>query len=410
MLRPFLAAFLCLLPASGRAQQSLSFFLTDAALWKLPQAELVARLQPFGYTPVPADGTASLGEPRDLMQRKAEIAPGVQAWKVSLRPGATLGMATVDLLPPANLATPPDKSGFRAAAKRTADFLTKTFGKPGTPWLIDYANPGSRTECTRWIGDSLQVILSTSAVEAGRAFTPERMDLKILPAVAPGSPPNAKPAVAKLDRAAGTVSLIGIPGFNPWPGHPPDWPVFEQALWSLGRTTDRNAVMECALYTSSWPGNFCPAMERVAKASGARTLTLLPPSWTAEESAKILAACTTAGKKLGQPVPAKLEALIDVHPEVLRMARAAPAALTAFSTAVSRALAAGQPVIWVGWRGFYPETPAGPDKPIPAIRLVSGIDTRAATLTFTGENGAAAGTMAVADAMAAAFQVFAVTK
>ena len=410
MLRRLAFALACLLPAAGNAQQSLGFFLTDPALWKLPQAELVARLQPMGYTPVPADGTASLGEPRHLMQRKTEIAPGVPVWKVSLRPGATLQSAVIDLLPPANLAPPPDKSAFRVAAKRTADFLTKSLGKPGAPWLIDYQNPGRRTECTRWVGDSIQAILSTSVLESGRTFSPERMDLKILPAVSPGSPPNAKPAVAKVDRAAGTVSLTGIPGFNPWPGHPPDWPVFEQALWAIGTTCDRNGVMENAAYTSSWPGNFCPSMERIAKASGARTLTLLPPSWTAEESAKILAACTTAGKKLGQPVPARLDALIDVHPEVLRMARAAQAPLATFTSAVSRALAAGQPVIWVGWRGFYPETPAGPDKPIPAIRLVSGIDTRAGTLAFTGENGAPAGSMAIADALAAAFQVFAVSR
>src|SRR5687768_15069256 len=66
---------------SGR----LDFFLTDAALWKLPAAEVAQRLQPLGYVVNPTTGFTTLGEPRDMMKRKAHLfLEALPVWNVRL--------------------------------------------------------------------------------------------------------------------------------------------------------------------------------------------------------------------------------------------------------------------------------------------------------------------------------------
>jgi hypothetical protein len=392
------------------AQTPLDFFVTDPSLWKLAPAELEARLAPLGYkAATPADGSATLGDPRDLMKRKAQLAPGLPVWNVKLAPSTTLRRATISLLPPATVGTPPTKSEFRATSKAAADFIQKSLRSQPKPWIIDYANPGRKTECLRWTSDSLQVVLTSSSLDSG-TFTPERLDLKIMPSAAPGTPPNAKPAAPTPDRTTGTIRLSGIPGFNPWPGHPPDWAVVEQALWALGKSSDRNAILEYSDLGPSWPGSFCPAISHVTRASLAKPIVLVPEIHAAPEAAKLATACQAAAKKIGQPAPQTVQNLLDIHPEVLRLARASQPQTALLSAAIRKALDAGQPILWLGWRGLYQETPETPEKPTPAIRLISGLDPRNGRVLFTATTGQPDGDMATSDALAASFQIIALSK
>src|SRR6188508_2766718 len=96
------------------ASSRLDFFLTDAALWKLPDGEVQQRLQPFGYTVDARTGVVSLGEPKDMMLRKAYLfIESLPVWRVQLTRGETLRCAVLEFLPPPTIAKVPDKSGVR---------------------------------------------------------------------------------------------------------------------------------------------------------------------------------------------------------------------------------------------------------------------------------------------------------
>lgn len=407
-------AFLTLLAAvtgfaagSAHAQTDLGFFATDVTLWNLPPDEMSARLGPLGYTPVPANGSATLGEPRDLMKRRAELAPGLPVWQVTLFPGTKLRRAILSLLPPPQLAATPTKSAFRATAKSAADWLTKTFSSQGKPWQIDYANPGRKVECTRWISPSLQAILSVSYSDSARAFAPERLEVTILPSAAFEPPPSRSFPVLKSPTGVAFTSVAPAPA---WDLQHPEFAVLEQALATIGKATDRNAIIECGHLGSSWPGTFCPALLRIARASGAKPMVLVPEIHAPTETAKLLDAVRSAAKRTGFPAPDAIQNLIDLHPETLRAARGAPAATAQFTNALRKALEANQPVLWVGWHGLFKESTETPAKPITALRLISGLSPKDNTVTFAGPDGHAASTLPIADTLAASLFVLSLAR
>ena len=390
-----------------QAQTDLGFLATDVTLWNLPPDELAARLTPLGYTPVPANGSATLGEPRDLMKRRAELASGLPVWQVTLFPGARLRRAIVSLVPPPQLAATPSRSAFRATAKSAADWLTKSFSSPGKAWEIDYANPGRKAECTRWISPSLQAILSVSYADSARTFAPERLDITILPSAPFGPPPSRLFSAIKSSTGVAFTAVAPAPA---WDLQHPEFAVLEQALATIGKAADRNAIIECGHLGSSWPGTFCPALLRIAKASGSKPFVIVPEIHAPAETAKLIAAVRAAAKRTGFPAPDTIQNLIDLHPETLRAARATPAATAQFSNALRKALEANQPVLWVGWHGLFPESPDAPPKPVTALRLISGFSAKDNAVTFANPDGQAAATLAARDALAASLFVVSLGK
>ena len=381
-----------------RAQTDLGFFATDVTLWNLPPDELAARLTPLGYTPVPANGSATLGDPRDLMKRRAELAPNLPVWQVTLFPGTKLRRAILSLVPPPQLAATPTKSAFRTTAKAAADWLTKSFSSPGKSWEIDYTNPGRKAECTRWISPSLQAILSVSYADSARAFAPERIDITILPSVPSGPPPSRLFTAVKSSAGVAFTAVAPAPG---WDLQHPEFAVLEQALATIGKATDRNAIIECSHLGSSWPGTFCPALVRMAKASGSKPIVLVPEIHAPAETARLIEAVRSAAKRTGFSAPDTIQNLIDIHPETLRAARATSAATAQFTNSIRKALEANQPILWVGWHGLFKESTDSPAKPVTALRLISGFSSKDNTVTFANRDGQAASSLPVADALAA---------
>ena len=381
-----------------QAQTDLGFFATDVTLWNLPPDELAARLTPLGYTPVPANGSATLGDPRDLMKRRAELAPNLPVWQVTLFPGTKLRRAILSLVPPPQLAATPTKSAFRTTAKAAADWLAKSFSSPGKSWEIDYTNPGRKAECTRWISPSLQAILSVSYADSARAFAPERLDITILPSVPSGPPPSRLFTAVKSSAGVAFTAVAPAPG---WDLQHPEFAVLEQALATIGKATDRNAIIECSHLGSSWPGTFCPALVRIAKASGSKPIVLVPEIHAPAETARLIEAVRSAAKRTGFSAPDTIQNLIDIHPETLRAARATSAATAQFTNAIRKALEANQPILWVGWHGLFKESTDSPAKPVTALRLISGFSSKDNTVTFANRDGQAASSLPVADALAA---------
>lgn len=407
-------AFLALLASvSGftaepvQAQTDLGFFATEATLWNLTPDELAARLTPLGYTPVPANGSATLGDPRDLMKRRAELAPNLPVWQVTLFPGTKLRRAILSLVPPPQLAATPTKSAFRTTAKAAADWLTKSFSSQGQPWEIDYANPGRKTECTRWISPSLQAILSVSYADSARAFAPERLDITILPSAPFGPPPSRLFSAVKSSTGVAFTAVAPAPA---WDLQHPEFAVLEQALATIGKATDRNAIIECSHLGSSWPGTFCPALVRIAKASGSKPSVLVPEIHAPTETTRLLEAVRSAAKRTGFPAPDTIQNLIDIHPETLRAARATPAATAQFTNSLRKALEANQPILWVGWHGLFKESTDSPAKPVTALRLISGFSSKDNTVTFTNPNSQTASTLPVADTLAASLFVLSLAR
>ena len=143
--------------------------------------------------------------------------------------------------------------------------------------------------------------------------------------------------------------------------------------------------------------------------SGVKTTTLVPSTWTATELTKIQASCAAAAKKLGKTSPRTLTNLLDINPDVLRAARATPAALPPFTTAVKQTLESRRPLIWFGAMKIFPQTGLPADAGLIAIRLIIGMDEKQGELIFANPQGQPAARMKIADALASAYLVQAIS-
>jgi hypothetical protein len=394
--------------ATGSAQainaaSRLDFFLTDGALWRLTGDELVTRLEPAGYVVNPQTGVISLGEPADLMKRRAHLfVDSLAVWNVHLNRGDSLRWAQLSLLPPVNLGTLPDKAAFRNAVRTLETEIDRVLQTKSAPHPYDAPDPGKfgRATCQRWIGRDVQAVLTTLAAESRGAFTPQRLELR-LAALAPPSEPPAKKPVPAVNRTTGVVLLEGFPPLPEWPGRHADWAVLEQALAATGKPADRNGIIEYFHYGVSWPETFVQGTQRLAAMSGVKLTEIVPLVHTVEEKAKLTRNCAAAAKKLGRQSPQVLQNLVDVDPEVLRMARTGGSAIPQFSAAVKLALTGGRPVYWYGWRGIFPEVPPHDGPPGPVIRLIIGLDGKAGEVVFAAADGSPGIRMNLAAALAA---------
>ena len=196
-----LIALLCGFRPAANAQTpalaaGLEFFLTDESLWSLPAAEMPERLAPAGYTVNASTSVITLGEPREMLKRKAFIfTDDLAVWKATLTQGAALRTVILDLLPPATLARTPDKAGFRTLTKRLEERLTATLkSAPAVhPYHGDSLPDRHQVTCQRWVGKSVQAVLVTSTAETRGVFTPQRIELKIMAAAVPGKSTVMKP-------------------------------------------------------------------------------------------------------------------------------------------------------------------------------------------------------------------------
>ena len=374
------AILLCLSLLSGRACAQvvpfiggLDYFLNDRSLWELPAGELAEKLKPSGYVANATTGVISLGEPKDMLKQKACLFdPELPVWKVILTQGTTLRTVTLDFLPPAALARTPDKPGFRTLARRLEERLTAVMKSQPAIHLNDGDPPpaGVKVTSQRWIGEHLQVVLITTAVDS-RVFVPQRLDLKIMLAVKPGKPAIAKAPVMTMDKASGVATLQGMPPVPAWPGSHPEYGVLEQALEAIGKTSDRNGIIEYYSRGSAWPVVFTYGLQQLAVMAGAKMTAIVPQVHGGAELAKLTRNCQAAAKKIKKNAPEVLGNIIDVDPEVLRLARTGGTAVPQFTAALKQALSAGRPLIWLGWRGFLPELPPV-EGPMLAIRLIIG--------------------------------------
>ena len=407
------AAFLFIWSQSATAQApamggGLHYFISDESLWSLPAAELPAKLQPAGYTVNASTGVVTLGEPRDMLKRKAVIfTDDIAVWKATLTQGAALRTVTFDLLPPATLAKVPDKSGFRTLTKRIEERLTAAMKSAPAlhPYDADPPAAGVKVTCQRWIGKTVQAVFVTSCVEARGVFTPQRIELKIMAAAAPGKPSITKVPAAKPDKTTGAVVLEGMPAQPEWEGSHPHWLVLEQALHATGRSSDRNGIIECYAAGPSWATQFVICLQRIAQVSGAKITAVVPMVHQTAELARLAKSCETAAKKLGKTSPQKLESFLDVDSDVLRLARTGGNSLPQFTASIKQAIGAGRPLVWYGWRGIYGETPAAEGSPAPVLRLISGFDPIKSEVVFADAAGQPDRRMKLADALAASFYV-----
>lgn len=391
----------------------LDFFLTDESLWALPAAELAEKLQPSGYTTDAKTSAVTLGEPRDMMKRQAHLFTAELAvWKATLTPGATLRSATFDLLPPAALAKTPSKTDFRSMTRRLEEHLSVTMKVPAAPHPSEYnaADGSVKSTCQRWVGKNLQAILITAATETRAAFTPRRIELKVLPAIPPGQPAIAKVPVVKTDRSTGVVVLDEFPALPEWDGSHPDWLVLEQALWAIGKNSDRNGILECYSYGTSWVGSFVTSLQRLVAMSGARAADVSPPVHQGAELIKLGRNCDAAAKKLGKHSPEKVQNLIDIDPDVLRMARSGGNSLAQFGAALKQAIAGGRPLLWYGWHGIYPEIPKADASPGTVVRLIIGYAQKEGEVIFADAAGKPGARMKIADALAASLYTIAINR
>lgn len=412
--RAFVFAVLLFSTAAVPAQAvkfpgSLSFFLDDAELWKMPVADLPAKLEPYGYARDPKSGYQWFGEPRDMLKRKAHfLSPDNPVWAAQLAIGTTLRSAQLTFLPPPAVAQLPDKSAWRALIKRLEDGLTaslKTKPAPHPP-EISFPHADGKPASSRWIGSGVSVVLTAYHRESGRTFIPVLLNIRITPAIAAGKPPISKPPVPREDKETGAVVLNGLPAVPEWEGSHPDWIVLEQALGAIGLGGDRNGIREQFHYGISWSDSFCLGIDRLSAMSGARAVAVEPYVLAPVPRAALLKSVTAAGKKLNKASPQALQNLIDVDPAVLRLARTGGNAVPQFMAAVKKAISAGRPVLWYGFRGIYPEDPAVPAGPSTAsLRLITGYVPSDGLLVFAGPDGKPGARIKAADALASSFYI-----
>ena len=401
-----------------RAQQDspfaggLGFFLSEDSLWSLPAAELPERLKPVGYTVDAVSGSITLGEPRDMMKRQAHLFTAeLPVWKATLTKGTALRSVLLDFLPPASVAKTPAKADFRSITRRLEEHLTVTLKTP--PELHPYPgtiSPGLKATSQRWIGKTIQVILVSSALETKTSFVPQLLQLSVLPAIAPGKPSITKAPAAKVDRASGVVVLEGVPALPEWEGSHPGWLILEQALWSVGKNSDRNGIVECYSYGTSWPDSFVIGIQRLAAMSKAKTVEISPMVHRPEELAKLTKSCDAAAKKLGKHSPEKIINLSDIDANVLRAARSSGNALTQFTTALKQAISGGRPPFWFGWRGIFDESPKSEGAPTPVVRLIIGYAPKEGEVIFADASGMPGIRMKIADALAASLYTVDISK
>ena len=413
-----LLAMVCVCPETSPAEDAkpasaLDFLLTDRSLWELPTAELETRLKPEGLRRDAVSNVVSLGEPREMMEREAKLFGAVNVWTARLEMGTKLNWLTFDLLPPANLAQFLSKADYRNIIKTVEDnaaLLTKA--KPTIHPMDTMPDPKDKTfkvTAERWVGTDVQIILFAVSREVGPKFTVQRLQLKVGAVASKGEPYAMQPPTLKSDRANGILLLEGMPAEPNWPEKHPEWVVLEQALAAVGKPCDRNGIREYYIYGTSWAGLFIEGMERLCMMSGVKTTTLVPSTWTATELAKIQASCAAAAKKLGKTAPQTLTNLLDVNPDVLRAARATPAALPPFTTAVKQTLESRRPLIWFGAMKLFPQTGLPADAGLIAIRLIIGMDEKQGELIFANAQGQPAARMKIADALASAYLVQAIS-
>lgn len=402
----------------ARAQQAspfaggLEFILTEDSLWSLPSAELPEKLKPVGYTVDAATGAITLGEPRDMMKRQAHLFTAeLPVWKATLTWGTTLRSVLLDFLPPSSVAKTPSKADFRSIARRLEEHLTTTLKTP--PELHPYPgiiSPGVKVTSQRWIGKTVQVVLVTSAVETSASFVPQLLQLSVLQAIPPGKPSISKAPAAKVDRASGEVILEGLPALPDWVGSHPEWLVLEQALWCIGKSSDRNGILEYYGFGTSWLASFVVGIQRLVSMSGARTVEISPMVHQPAELARLLKNCDAAAKKLGKHSPEKINNLIDIDGDVLRMARTGGNSLTQFTAGLKQALSSGRPTLWYGWRGLFAESPKSEGAPTPVVRLIIGYAPKEGDVIFADRAGKPGVRMKIADAIAASLYTVDISK
>jgi hypothetical protein len=414
MLRRAAIVLVLFLPIAAPAQAlkfpgSLNFFLDDPAIWKLSAEDLAARLGPSGYAPDPKSGHHWLGEPREMLKRQAHlISPDNPVWGAQLAVGLKLNSAQFNFLPPASIAKTPDRNDWRALIKRLEEGLTAVLGtKPSAhPPEILYPEADSRSLALRWITPSVSAVLTAYHRESGRTFTPVLLQVRLTPAAAPGKPSISKPPVPAADRKTGAVILEGLPPLPEWEGSHPDWAIIEQALHAAGLASDRNGIREHHLHGISWPEVFCLGMQRIAAMSGGRAVALEPYVLAPASMPKLLTELTAAGKKLNRPAPQVLQNIHEVDSVVLRAARTRGNTVPLLMSAVKKALAAGRPVVWYGFRGIYAEEPAVPPGSLAlSLRLIIGCAPAEESFIFAGPDGKPGARIKVADALAASFYI-----
>ena len=423
MMPPFSRLFTALLlllvcPAPHAGAQispvpgGLDFFVTDAALWRLPAAELPERLKAFGYTVDAAAGTSTLGEPRDMMKRSAHLfLPDLAVWKATLSQRATLAAVSFDLLPPATLTKALTKPSMRTLTKQLEEQLSAVMKSSPTQHPNDYgtAPPPYKVTSQRWVGKNVQAVLMTAVTETRTAFTVQSITLRLLPVIPPGKSPVAKALAAKIDRGTGVVLLEGFPALPQWEGSHPAWAVLEQALWAIGLDSDRNGILECYGLGTGWVVSFATGLQRLATMAGGKVIEVSPVVHQSSEILKLTKSCEAAAKKLGKRSPQSLDSLQDVDPDVLRAARSSGNGLTQFTAALKQAIAAGRPLFWYGWTGLYPETPATTGT-TPVVRLMIGYAPKEGDVIFADAAGKPGIRMKLADALAASLYTVDISK
>jgi hypothetical protein len=414
MLRRAAIVLVLFLPSAAPAQAlkfpgSLNFFLDDPAIWKLSAEDLAARLGPSGYAPDPKSGHHWLGEPREMLKRQAHlISPDNPVWGAQLAVGLKLNSAQFNFLPPASIAKTPDRNDWRALIKRLEEGLTAVLGtKPSAhPPEILYPEADSKSLALRWITPSVSAVLTAYHRESARTFTPVLLQVRLTPAATPGKPSISKPPVPAADRKTGTVILEGLPPLPEWEGSHADWAIIEQALHAAGLASDRNGIREHHLHGISWPEVFCLGMQRIAAMSGGRAVALEPYVLAPASMPKLLTELTAAGKKLNRPAPHVLQNIHEVDSVVLRAARTRGNTVPLLMSAVKKALAAGRPVVWYGFRGIYAEEPAVPPGSLAlSLRLIIGCAPAEESFIFAGPDGKPGARIKAADALAASFYI-----
>ena len=386
---------------------SLDYFMTEETLWTLDPAALEKRLLPEGWVRDPKSQGISFGDAREMMMRESHILKDARVWGVKLELIGTLNLVYLDFLPPPNLAPFFTKSDFRALSKKIEDGVGAWLKVKPLPYTPDWL-PQEKTykpTCLRWLSKDFQCILNTLTQEVGSTFKVIRFELKIGRAENTQEELPAKPPVAKIDRAARTIVLEGIPGISNWPAKHPEWSILEQALLAIGKRADRNAIREHYSYGSPWVTIFVGGVDRLVLAAGAKITPIIPYVYSATEQPKIEQSCLAAAKKLNKTAPQTLVNLLDVSPDVLRAARATPNVVAQFTTSLKTSLAANRPLFWVGFLGVFPETNAPPGTVPVGTRLMIGLDELQGEVIFADPSGKAGTRMKIADAIASSYFV-----
>jgi hypothetical protein len=390
---------------------ALDWLFTDKALWTTPAAELPVKYKDAGYTaPAAAGGEPTLGTPRAMADRKSHLfLPELKVWSVTFATGTGVRSVKINFLPPTGSGTPLDRGEFRSTARRLEESLKTKFAAAGVAGTIDYVNeaPGVKWTCLRWTGPELQAVLTTVALDKGSTFTPQRLEVKLMPNVPPGKPGITKAPVARPD-ASGALVLEGMPAQTPWEGHNPLWLPLEQALHAVGRSSDRNTILD-AVAGTGYPVSFAATIRRIITASGGKLQEITPFLHMNTEMTRVAKACEGAARKLGKPIPESTLHFNNIDPDVLRAARTSGSAATAFAGNVKTALTAGRPLYWYGWSNYLPENPREEGAaPNIVTRVIIGYAAKENEIIFSDAAGLPGVRMKVEDALAAAVWTLAV--